>query len=59
LQRYTGTADPGEEKVRCPHEGDGMHHKLDVLAEKGYAILRDWQGTPIDRAEWESLEYMD
>ena len=36
-----------------------MHRKLDILADKGYVILRDWQGTPIDPAEWESLEYMD
>jgi hypothetical protein len=36
-----------------------MHRKLDILAAKGYVILRDWQGTPIDRAEWESPEYMD
>jgi hypothetical protein len=36
-----------------------MHHKLDILAERGYVILRDHQGTPIDRSEWESLEYMD
>jgi hypothetical protein len=36
-----------------------MNRKLDILADKGYVILRDWQGTPIDPAEWESLEYMD
>jgi hypothetical protein len=36
-----------------------MHRKLDVLAEKGYVILRDRRGTPMDPAEWESLEYMD
>jgi hypothetical protein len=36
-----------------------MHRKLDILAEKGYVILRDRRGTPIDPAEWESLGYMD
>ncbi len=36
-----------------------MHRKLDVLAKKGFVILRDRQGPPIDPAEWESLEYMD
>jgi hypothetical protein len=36
-----------------------MHRKLDIMAEKGYVILRDWQGAPIAPAEWESLEYMD
>jgi len=36
-----------------------MHRKLDILAEKGFVILRDRQGSPIDPAEWESLEYMD
>jgi hypothetical protein len=36
-----------------------MHRKLDILAEKGYVVLRDRPGTPIPRAEWESLEYMD
>lgn len=36
-----------------------MHRKLDVLSAIGYLVLRDWQGAPIPRAEWESLEYMD
>lgn len=36
-----------------------MHHKLGTLAERGYVILRDRQGAPIPRTEWESLEYMD
>jgi hypothetical protein len=36
-----------------------MHRKLDVLAEKGYAVLGDWRGPAIPPAEWESLEYMD
>jgi hypothetical protein len=36
-----------------------MHRKMDVMAEKGYVILGDWQGPAIPRAEWESLEYMD
>src|SRR3984885_4837174 len=36
-----------------------MHRKLGVLGEKGFVILRDRQGPPLDPAEWESLEYMD
>ena len=36
-----------------------MHCKLDILAEKGYVVLGDYGGTPIARAEWKSLEYMD
>ena len=36
-----------------------MHRKLDILAETGYAIMRDRQGAPIGRGEWESLAYMD
>src|SRR5258708_35919022 len=36
-----------------------MHRRLDMLAEKGFVILRDWQGPPIPRFEWESLTYMD
>ena len=36
-----------------------MHLKLDALKEKGYAILRDYDGPPIPEEEWMSLEYMD
>jgi hypothetical protein len=36
-----------------------MHRRLDILTEKGFVILRDWQGPPIPRTEWESLTYMD
>jgi hypothetical protein len=36
-----------------------MHRKLDILAEKGYVILRDRPGPMIPPAEWEALEYMD
>jgi hypothetical protein len=36
-----------------------MHRRLDVMAEKGYVILRDKQEPRIDPAEWESLVYMD
>jgi hypothetical protein len=36
-----------------------MHRKLDVLSANGYVVLRNWQGAPIPRAEWESLQYMD
>jgi hypothetical protein len=36
-----------------------MYHKLGVMADKGYVVLRDRQGPTISPAEWESLEYMD
>jgi hypothetical protein len=36
-----------------------MHVKLDVLAPKGFAVLRDYAGPPIPKEEWMSLEYMD
>ena len=36
-----------------------MHVKLDVLKEKGFAILRDYGGPPVPKEEWEGLEYMD
>jgi len=36
-----------------------MHRRLGILAEKGYVSLRDWQGPPIPKVEWESLAYMD
>ncbi len=36
-----------------------MHRKLDILAEKGYVVLRNRPGKAIAPAEWESLEYMD
>jgi hypothetical protein len=36
-----------------------MHQKLDVLAEKGFVVLKDYDGPPVPPEEWESLEYMD
>jgi hypothetical protein len=36
-----------------------MYHKLGIMADKGYVVLRDRQGPTIDPAEWESLEYMN
>ena len=36
-----------------------MYHKPSILADKGYVVLGDYEGTPIPAAEWESLEYMD
>jgi hypothetical protein len=36
-----------------------MHHKLDMMAEKGYVVLGDFTGSPISPAEWEQLEYLD
>lgn len=35
------------------------HIKLDLLAEKGFVVLRDYAGPIVPREEWESLEYMD
>ena len=35
------------------------HVKMDVMAEKGFVVLRDYAGPAVPRAEWESLEYMD
>jgi len=39
--------------------GGYMHQKLDILASKGFVVLRDYHGPAIPQAEWESLEYMD
>jgi hypothetical protein len=36
-----------------------MHRKLDILAERGFVILKDYAGPAIPQTEWESLEYMD
>ena len=36
-----------------------MHVKLDILAEKGFLELRDYNGPPVPEAEWNQLEYMD
>ncbi len=36
-----------------------MHVKLDALADKGFAILRDYDGPPVPQREWMGLEYMD
>jgi hypothetical protein len=36
-----------------------MHHKLEVLAKTGYAVLRDYDGPAIPLTEWEKLEYLD
>lgn len=36
-----------------------MHIQLDMLAEKGFAVLSTYQGPPIPESEWLSLEYMD
>lgn len=35
-----------------------MHRKLDVLEDKGYVVLRDYDGPPVPESEWMSLEYM-
>jgi hypothetical protein len=36
-----------------------MHRKLDELAEKGFVVLRDYDGPPVPEEEWSQLEYMD
>jgi hypothetical protein len=36
-----------------------MHYKLDVMAEKGFVVLNDYEGPAIAPREWESLEFMD
>ena len=36
-----------------------MHRKLDILAKTGFVVLRDYDGSTIPQAEWESLTYMD
>ena len=36
-----------------------MHVKLDILAEKGFLELRDYNGPPVPEEEWNQLEYMD
>jgi hypothetical protein len=36
-----------------------MHRKLDILAETGFAVLRDYDGPAIAPQEWESLSYLD
>jgi hypothetical protein len=35
------------------------YRKLDVLAETGFTILRDYGGPPIPPEEWQRLEYVD
>jgi hypothetical protein len=36
-----------------------MHQKLDVLAERGFVVLRDYDGPPVPESEFLDLEYMD
>jgi hypothetical protein len=36
-----------------------MHIKLDALAEKGFAVLKKYDGPAVPESEWESLEYID
>ncbi|TMD93830.1 MAG: hypothetical protein E6I76_13655 [Chloroflexi bacterium] len=36
-----------------------MHEKLDVLAERGFVVLRDYAGPPVPDQEFLGLEYMD
>jgi hypothetical protein len=36
-----------------------MHQKLDVLAERGFVVLRDYAGPPVPDSEFLDLEYMD
>jgi hypothetical protein len=36
-----------------------MHEKLDVLAERGFVVLRDYDGPPVPESEFLDLEFMD
>jgi hypothetical protein len=36
-----------------------MHEKLDVLAERGFVVLRDYAGPPVPESEFLDLEFMD
>jgi hypothetical protein len=36
-----------------------MHRKPKILAQTGFAVLRDYHGPGIPPAEWQCLEYMD
>ena len=36
-----------------------MHRKLDVLKDKGFVVLKDYDGPAIPESEWMALEYMD
>jgi hypothetical protein len=36
-----------------------MHQKLDVLAERGFVVLRDHSGPPVPDREYLDLEYLD
>src|SRR5260370_1586201 len=36
-----------------------MHVKLDILVEKGFIELSDYNGPPVLGEEWNQLEYMD
>ena len=36
-----------------------MHPKLDVMNDRGFVVLRDYDGPPIPEQEWMGLEYMD
>ncbi|HEY7781420.1 MAG TPA: hypothetical protein VIC85_14525 [Ktedonobacterales bacterium] len=36
-----------------------MHYKLPELEEKGFAVLRKYDGPPVADSEWSGLEYVD
>src|SRR5436309_3413707 len=36
-----------------------MHPKLDVMNEKGFVVLRDYDGPTVPESEWLNLEYID
>lgn len=36
-----------------------MHNKLPILEEKGYVVLKDYDGPPIPESEFRNLEFMD
>jgi len=36
-----------------------VHYKLPILEEKGYVVLKDYDGPEIPEQEFRSLEFMD
>ena len=36
-----------------------MHYKLPILEEKGFVVLKDYDGPEIPEHEFKSLEFMD
>src|SRR4029077_4034039 len=49
----------GVVSLHCVLRGPGMHTTLDLLADRGFCVLRDYDGPPIPDREYLDLEYMD